>query len=260
MKRLYIGLMARAAYAGSAIRNTYLKYGRKIGYALYRRTIVHLAELSQYHLPMLELGIYAGNPVTAGKGNTSRIKWELISNTLPANVSSALDVGCYNGFFSLRLARRGIFTIAIDPDEDLLRLAQLSALEAKVERVAFSTMKVDPNNIHLLPEVDVTLVLSVMHRWVGLYGHAAAFEMLRTLWANTRASMYFEIPNPCQNSIQASVLAYMGKSESECEQFIQDMLESLGSCEVTLLGYLPTDFRPNESRHFFSIRRKAGSG
>ncbi len=216
---------------------------------------MHLAKVAQYHVPLPELGIRNGHPQSAGQGKTSWEKWHLIDRTLPKGASLALDIGCNNGFFTLRLAARGIYTIGVEPDEDVLRLGQLAALESKASRIAFSPMTVEPTNIELLPQVDVTLLLSVMHRWVRAYGRDTAERMLRTLWNKTRLGLYFETPNPYASDKEASVLSYMGTSAVECEQFIHRMLRSLGAREVTLLGYLPTDFRPSERRHLFFVRR-----
>jgi SAM-dependent methyltransferase len=167
----------------------------------------------------------------------------------------ALDVGCNNGFFSAKLAARGVFTIGLDPDEDLVRLAQVYALETKTDKLAYSLMQVDPDNVCLLPRVDVVLLLSVMHYWVETYGLETAKRMLSVLWDKTRVCMYFEIPNPCENNKMASMLSFMGSTEAECKHFLENMLVGLGSSAVIFLGYLPTDFRGNERRHIFLVRR-----
>ena len=256
VKTIYRNLSRQATLAHTAFFEFYPRIGRRLSYRLYRKALVHLAEVNPCTLvPIPELGISAGRSMAAGKGQTSPRRWQLIHQTLPRGASLALDIGCHNGFFPLRLAAAGLFAIGVDPDEDLLRLAQLAALETKIDRVAFCQMFVTPDNISILPEVDVTLVMSVMHRWVRAYGREAAERMLQILWHKTRGCLYFEIPNPCQNSKEAALLSYMGDSEERCEQFMTELLSGLGAREVQLLGYFPTDFRPNERRHLFVAKR-----
>jgi SAM-dependent methyltransferase len=246
--------MARTRFS-----EVYPRCGRAVCYRLYKAAMVHFAKVNCYTVPLPELGLRFGNPMTAGGGQTSYAKWALIRRALPEGLASALDIGCNNGFFSLRLAREGLFTLGLDPDEDLLRLASLAALEAKVDRAAFCAMALDPANVRLLPDADVVLVLSVMHRWVSAYGREEAEAMLRRLWGKTRACLFFESPNPVQNSKQAAVLSYMGSTEAECEHFLIGLLESLGGCDVSRLGYLPTDFRANERRHLLLARRRGAA-
>lgn len=246
--------MAAGTVAALA-REQYVRCGRGLLHALYDGGCAHLARVHQDHLPLPELAIHSGNPTTAGRGGTSWKKWRLIKESLPAGARLALDVGCNNGFFSLRLASQGLLVLGVDPDADLLRLAQIASLRCATGQVAFCPMAADPKNVRQLPDVDVTLALSVMQRWVRLYGPKAASGMLRTLWAKTRLCLYFEVPNPSQNSKEARVLRYFGKTEAACERFLRKMLRGLGGSDVRLLGYLPTDFRPGERRHLFRVRR-----
>lgn len=94
-----------------SLRQRYTGCVRRCLYVGYRRGLVHLGRVCQYHVPLVELGISTGHPLSAGKGQSSVVKWQLIESTLPSNVKLALDIGCNNGFFSLRLASKGIFTV-----------------------------------------------------------------------------------------------------------------------------------------------------
>lgn len=228
---------------------------RKILYRFYRVSIINLERLSCYNIPLPELGLVRGNPVTAGKGSGSLKKWQIMNSLIPHGVKTALDIGCNNGFFTLRLAKRGIFAIGVDPDMDLIRLAQLATFETNQGLAAFSILAVDQKNTSLLPDVDVTLVLSVAHRWVRNYGRSDADAIVEALWRKTRQIMFFETPDPCQNTKETPFLSYMGKTESECENFVLRWLGSLENAKVSFLGALPTDFRPGETRRLFAVKR-----
>ena len=239
----------------NAAKNWYATLLREGSYWIYKNAAIHGARLSDLHVPLPQVGLYCGDKKTLGKGKTADKKWNIIMDTLPNNISSALDIGCYNGFFSLKLAARGIFTIGVDPNKELLKLAQLAALEGNSSKVAFSPMALDPNTVRLLPTVDVTLVLSVMHYWIEWYGWKTAIEMLHSIWKRTKVCLYFEIPNPCENSKMAPYLSEMGSTETACRDFIRGILASLGACEVVFLDFIPTDFRGSERRHMFMVKR-----
>ena len=55
----------------------------------------------------------------------------------------------------------------------------------------------------------------------------------------------------------SKILSHLGSSEDECEENIKKMLQNLKNSEVKLLGYLPTDFRPEEKRHLFLIKKNS---
>lgn len=242
--------------AATNLKSTYALLVRNYGYRLYGAMTTHAAKVGRYHLPLPQLGVLEGHPTSGGRGQTAFRKWQLINETLPEGATSALDIGCYNGFFALNLAARGMFTVALDPNRDLLNLGQLAATAARIDKVAFCPMTIDPDSVRGLPQVDVTLVLSVMHYWIQAYGWDVATDMLSVVWGKTRRCLYFEIPNPCENKKLVSELARMGKTESECREFIRKTLVSLESCKVTYLDYLVTDFRgDNEKRHIFMAER-----
>lgn len=249
-------VLSRVRSAIENLKSAYAILIRNYGYRLYGAMTVHAAKVSRYHLPLPQLSILEGHPTSGGRGQTASRKWQLIDETLPEGITSALDVGCNNGFFALNLAARGVFTLALDPNRDLLNLGQLAAMAARIDKVAFCPMAIDPDSVRGLPQVDVTLVLSVMHYWIQEYGWNVATDMLSIVWGKTRRCLYFEIPNPCENTKLASELARMGKTEGECREFIRKTLVSLGSCKARYLDYLVTDFRgDNERRHIFMAER-----
>jgi hypothetical protein len=79
--------------------------------------------------------------------------------------------------------------------------------------------------------------------------------MLRTIWDRTGKVLYFETPNPCENTKMAPHLRQMGSTVAECEQFVRAMFGRMNGAHIELLAYLPTDFRGDERRHLFKIAR-----
>ncbi len=208
------------------------------------------------HVPLPQIGLERGNTHTAGKGNTSLNKMQLILTHLPLESTTAVDIGCHNGFFSLTLARlRSLHVYGYDPDPSLIRIASLVAYHLKIRTVAFCNWGIDLQNLSTLPQVDIMLVLSVFHNWVQSMSFQEACTLLQRVWTKTKQVMFFELPNTLENKKISEFMPAMGATIQECERYIEQLLKQLPNSRVSLIAFLPTDFRPNESRHLFKVER-----
>lgn len=211
-----------------------------------------------FHVPLPMIGINSGITTSTGKGQTSKKKLEIISSHMPIKGKTILDVGSNNGFFSIMLALKGYYVIGYEPDTVLLKVAELTAHKVNAKNVAFFNLGIEPKNVNFIPEVDVSLVLSVFHWWVQIFDYETAVEILKIIWQKTKKTMFFELPNTVENKKIANWMPDMGKDVLEAELFIRKMLETLEFSKVELLALLPTDFRPNERRHLFIVRKIEG--
>jgi hypothetical protein len=55
-------------------------------------------------------------------------------------------------------------------------------------------MYVTPQNAASLPDCDFTVLMAVFHHWARFYGAEAALEILSTVLAKTRQTIFFEVP------------------------------------------------------------------
>ena len=237
----------------------YPRYLRKVTYYLYRKLIIHAGFAEGLQIPLPQIGKNFNNPYTSGKGKTSFEKWNLISKNLSEDCKTAVDIGSFHGFFSLKLGESGIKTIGYEPLEDLFRLSVEASITSKINNVSFFNKGIDQSNIDELETSDVYLVMSVLQRWDEIYGNKVANEMLNKIWEKTNKYLFFEYPNPVSSTKMSKILSYLGSSEDECEENIKKMLQNLKNSEVKLLGYLPTDFRPEEKRHLFLIKKNTSN-
>ena len=233
----------------------YPKIVRLFAYSIYRKLIKHAAKAENLQIPLPQLGVNFYNENTSGKGQTTIKKWELISPFIGDNCKTAADIVCFHGYFSLQLAAKNIFTIGYEPLEDLVRMANEASYVSKISNVSFTTQAISPENIDRLFSVDVVILMSVMQRWNELYGRDVAENMLKKIWEKTKKILIFEYPNPVSSSKMSIILNFLGKTENECEKNISLMLSQLPGSKVELLGYLPTDFRPDEKRHLFAVKK-----
>lgn len=145
-----------------------------------------LPELLYQPLPWLGLK-------SAKRGAGTEARWTAIEAAIDnLAIDSALDAGCNVGYFCFSLAFKGIPTLGIDLDERFLRVARRAAHKLNVSGVAFCNMEINRDTVRLLPEVDLSLLLSVWHHWVRAYGLGIASEMLAAVWAKSRRVLFFE--------------------------------------------------------------------
>jgi len=226
-----------------------------IGEGLFYLNLKLKYRFDAFHTPLPMIGINRGHSLTSGKGRGSAKKLKAILSNFPENSKTIIDIGSNNGFFSISLALKDFCVIGYEPDCELVKVAEFTSHRLKIGKVAFFNIGIDFQNIDFVPESDVSLVLSVFHRWVEMFGYNTAIKMLEIIWQKTRKAMFFELPNTIENRKIAKWMPNMGNDIQECEIFMKKMLENLNSSEVELLAFLPTDFRPNENRHLFIVRK-----
>jgi hypothetical protein len=148
-------------------------------------------------------------------------RWDVMKQQIPwPAIGSAMDVGCQIGFFDFAIAEKGIPTLGVDLEEKSLRIARYAARKTGADDLGFLSMKVSPNTVKLLPEVDLVLVLSIWHHWVRAYGLHTATAILGNLWARCRVTMFFET----------------GENEMPPEYGLPEMLPSPEEWLATYLG------------------------
>jgi hypothetical protein len=129
---------------------------------------------------------------TRKRDESTLLRWQAIEQNLDIQGGTAMDIGSNLGHFVLRLAEKGFYGIGIDMAYGNVKIAQYAQRKAGIENAAFSVMAVTPDNVSLLPTVDVLVFFSVWHHWIGAYGLDIAEEMLRVIWGKTRHVMFFE--------------------------------------------------------------------
>lgn len=129
----------------------------------------------------------------ARRGIGCNDRWAAMKTIISSNsISSALDLGCNVGYFSFSLEELGIATIGVEMDDRFFRIARYAAKINNTKKVGFLSMEINNDTAHLLPKVDLILLLSVWHHWVKYYGLDAATKLLATIWEHCEELMFFE--------------------------------------------------------------------
>ncbi|WP_143074830.1 hypothetical protein [Streptomyces mangrovisoli] len=107
-------------------------------------------------------------------------------------VETALDVGANVGYFPIRLAQRGIASVALEADPKCVRTAMTAVRRNRLDNVAVTSLEFRPDTLGLLPATDCTLLLSLWHHLVREMGFGTATDLLRGLWSRTGKVMFFD--------------------------------------------------------------------
>lgn len=205
---------------------------RRAGEILNEQGISELHRHARWYLKR-KINHFHGGYYHEIKRSDNKERWSLIESALDRDDLSALDIGCADGFFSAKLANKGMFSIGIDHTSKRVKSA---SQKHRGESCAFIEFSLNENNVDRLPETSVSLVLTVYHHWVKAYGSQGAKGILNTL-AEKNDKIFFELPKKL-NEIDDDWGFEVEKEEDETyvemhERYIQSLLE--GS-DVEFLG------------------------
>jgi hypothetical protein len=155
-----------------------------------------LLDRLRFRIDTLPNGLYQpvrGLPVRASRTTGSESRWSAMLPVIQdQRVSSAVDIGACEGYFSLELAAVGIPTIAIESSPSNYRTALLAVRRNGARNVGVLAMEVTPENAFTLPAADCILCLSIWHHFVRSHGLGQATAMLESIWLQTRKVLFFD--------------------------------------------------------------------
>jgi SAM-dependent methyltransferase len=138
--------------------------------------------------PLPWLGIH-----TSGRAEGVESRWRAIESALAArDVRTALDLGSNAGYFTIRLAHKGLATVGVEPDPRHFRILRFAVKRLRLGNVGCLDLDVTPATASMLPSADAVLFLSVWHHMVRYHGLDEASVILAEVWAKTRQLLFFE--------------------------------------------------------------------
>lgn len=177
-------------------------------------------------------------------------RWEFIWPYI-ADADTLLDIGCAEGYFSVKSAECGLSATGIDIDEERVRRAKKiivdkEELEGQCE---FYTRKLSPKNIHGIPEVDVILSLTVHHHWEGDYGLDDAEKMFQILLDRCDTLIY---EPPGDRPLVKDQYGTLDPVESAA--FYTDRLKALYGDEIEILDQTMVGYKGENELPTYSYR------
>jgi hypothetical protein len=225
-----------------------------------RKPVDHALDQLRFWLDRNPLRSYQPVPVLgvnhAARDSGTQSRWEVMRPLiLRGGVQSAVDVGCDAGWFTLQLASEGIRTIGVEYDPPAYRTATVAARRSGLDNVGVLVMRVEPESVVLLPEVDCSLLLAVWHHVVREQGFNEATLVLRAVWERTNKVLFFETG---ESEMDASYS--LPVMHSDAQSWITQYLGE--HCEGGVIKHLGThdaftpDHRPCR-RNLFAVTRPA---
>lgn len=128
------------------------------------------------------------------RGEATYDRWEAIKPAIPSNAATLKDVGCCVGFFCHKASEElKLFSIGIDSDSRFIRIARhVANSKFNSSDETFLELAINPRNVSLIPDTDITILFSVWHHWVYDFGLDSATQMLKETWRSTNMVLFFE--------------------------------------------------------------------
>ncbi|MSP82019.1 MAG: hypothetical protein EXQ94_03550 [Alphaproteobacteria bacterium] len=178
-------------------------------------------------------------------------RWAIIARHLDGVDRSLLDIGCNIGMITRLAAEHGLFALGIDVLDEAIEESQ--RLHRGVPRLAFATLELDPSTIASLPACDVTLLLSVHHRWSHHHGEPASWAMVAGVLARTKA-LFFE---PASSHIRYGNARpdFVENDAASIRDYVERHMREAGrgARSLSYLGATPS-LGIEPERHLFLIR------
>lgn len=130
----------------------------------------------------------------ARRSEGARSRWAEMARLVTPTpvVTTAVDIGCNGGYFTLNLARNGVATVGVEREPKFRRTAATSLRRAGLTNAGILDLDVTPETVELLPTADLVVFLSVWHHMVRAYGRDIADGLLERIWAHTATVMMFD--------------------------------------------------------------------
>lgn len=200
--------------------------------------------LTQNYQPLPWLNIDS-----AGRSDSSKLRWDAIRKEIKAEYTTALDIGSSLGYFTFKLAELGIECTGIESRWLSYKLSSKIKDLCSFRKAAFIKKELNPANVHSLPEADIVICLSVFHHFVRNYGFDSAKQMLRMIIKKTKSVLFFETGQSDEKYMGwAQFLPEMGDMP---QHWIERFLYEIGAARVKHLGTFDTHLG-GVKRHLFA--------
>jgi len=184
--------------------------------------------------PVLRRGVFTGvDP------RSCEARWQVIEPHLPADAKTAMDLGCAQGYFCLKLAGRGLTAIGVDTDGAIIDTAWRQARLNDLTGVGFVKDAVSHEFVDRMPEVDVVIFFSLLHHLMYINNIEWCAELLRRLRPKVRKAMFFDMGQSNEPFHEwSALLPNMGPDPGV---WLVDFLKANGFTDSKVIGHVPAD-------------------
>jgi SAM-dependent methyltransferase len=181
--------------------------------------------------------MYQPNPFDDYSDYNTRVcreRFSFIDKSLPNKPLSCLDIGCNEGYFVFKLAKRGGFCVGIDSGRNEIMVANSIKAINNVDNAVFSNLHLKADDVKNYPVFEVILFLSVFHHLVKNNGLDYAKLFVKNIFLINSKYFIFETGQPNEEGVPwASKLNFM---LPDIDNWIKNMLIESGYKKITLIG------------------------
>jgi len=161
-------------------------------------------------------------------------RYDAILSNIDNYPESLIDFGCNKGFFVLKAAEKGSFSIGVDHDWFEIIWAKAVAHKNNIKKALFMNAEIDLNFVNKMPSFDMVVCTSIFHHWVRIYGKESAFNMMRVIASRTNKYLVFETGQYNEISTRwYKELSFMG---NDCDKWVVEFLSEIGFNKVKIIG------------------------
>lgn len=187
------------------------------------------------------------------KGRLTQDRYEALISHIDMPISM-IDLGCNRGFFVLKMAKKGCFSIGIDSDFFEIIAARSMAQKYGFDKALFMKAYIDIDFVKLMPNADLIICTSIFHHWVRLMGKNKAFKLMKLIATKTNKYLLFETGQ--YNEIDTKWhkdLDFMGDNP---KKWIKDFLIELDFTNILELGDYKTTVSEIKRTLFLCEKRR----
>lgn len=205
--------------------------------------VLHLLDRVQLRLLVTTQGSYQpvlrGGQFVGADPRSCEARWSVIEPHVPAEAQTAIDLGCAQGFFCLKLASAGVTAIGVDSVGSIIDTAWRQARLNDLRGVGFIHADVSHEFVDRMPAVDVVIFFSLMHHFMYLNGADWCAELLRRLRPKVKQAMFFDMGQSNEPFHEwSALLPDMGADPG---QWIVRFLADNGFRDSRVIGHVPAD-------------------
>jgi SAM-dependent methyltransferase len=197
---------------------------------------------------------YQPNPFTNNNKlcRDTNDRYDAILSNIDEYPGSLIDLGCNQGFFVLKAADKGSFSVGIDHDWFEIIWARAIAEKNNVNKALFMNAEINSLFISSMPSFDMVVCTSIFHHWVRIYGKDEAFKMMKLIALKTNKYLVFETGQHDEIATRwYKELDFMG---DDYERWVVDFLHEIGFVEIKKAGKFSTRLSEVKRTLFIALK------
>ena len=228
---------------------------RRISYKVVN--IMYKLAISVIHFTQNLLNVthnYQPNPFKSldKSGRDTLDRYASFMSVIDSHPDSLIDLGCNRGFFVLKSASQGTFSMGVDHDWYEILYAKSVADINNVAHAAFVNSEINIDFIRKIPSFDAVICTSIFHHWVRVYGKDKAFKMMELVANKTNKYLLFETGQ--YNEVETKWFENLEFMGDDSEQWIEDFLLNLGFSSVVRSGKFDSNLSDVKRTLYIAIK------